>query len=425
MPLHIVRDDIANMRVDAVVIPANEYLYIDGGAGESVARVAGLESLQKACGEIGYCPVGKAVVTPAFDFPAHMIVHAVGPVWMGGHAGEREVLYGCVTESLEAARRAGAKTIALPLLSTGAFGFPAGEAIDVETRAIQTFLQRNESDVWLTLYDRNAVRAGRALFDDIDEYIDDVYVGEHGDGAQWSQRYTRRDRALEGEPLASMLPRPQDTGAMPPLAAVPSAPPPALEHALEKETSKRKSLFRRRKERLKDASQEDAPAFGAPSLGALQTPQKGSGGNYDNAGDYDSFALDKAAAACVPAIESLSLEDRLQDLDESFAQTVLRLIDERNLDDVEVYKRANMSRQLFAKIRKDDSYRPTKKTACALAFALGLDYEDALTLLSRAGFTLSHSSKFDVIVEYFLVNNVHDIFQINEALFAYDQPILG
>lgn len=135
-------------------------------------------------------------------------------------------------------------------------------------------------------------------------------------------------------------------------------------------------------------------------------------------------AAQDLAALEIPPI-SQSLEERLATLDESFAQTVLRLIDERGMDDVEVYKRANMSRQLFAKIRKDDAYRPTKKTACALAFALGLDYEDTLALLSRAGFTLSHSSKFDVIVEYFLVNNIHDIFQVNEALFAYDQPILG
>ena len=120
-----------------------------------------------------------------------------------------------------------------------------------------------------------------------------------------------------------------------------------------------------------------------------------------------------------------SLAERLDQLDESFAQTVLRLIDERGMTDVEVYKRANMSRQLFAKIRKDDDYRPTKKTACALAFALGLSYEDALALLERAGFTLSHSSKFDVIIEFFLLNGIHDIHQINLALYEFDQQLLG
>lgn len=119
------------------------------------------------------------------------------------------------------------------------------------------------------------------------------------------------------------------------------------------------------------------------------------------------------------------LAERLSRLDESFAQTVLRLIDERGLRDATVYKRANMSRQLFAKIRRDDNYRPTKKTACALAFALRLPYEDALALLSRAGFTLSHSSKFDVIIEYCLLNNIYDINQVNMVLYEFDQQLLG
>lgn len=119
------------------------------------------------------------------------------------------------------------------------------------------------------------------------------------------------------------------------------------------------------------------------------------------------------------------LAERLSRLDESFAQTVLRLIDERGLRDATVYKRANMSRQLFAKIRRDDNYRPTKKTACALAFALRLPYEDALALLFRAGFTLSHSSKFDVIVEYCLLNNIYDINQVNMVLYEFDQQLLG
>lgn len=119
------------------------------------------------------------------------------------------------------------------------------------------------------------------------------------------------------------------------------------------------------------------------------------------------------------------LKERLDQLDESFAQTVLKLIDERNLSDVEVYKRANMSRQLFAKIRKDDNYRPTKRTACALAIALELDHDDALALLDRAGFTLSHSSKFDVIVEYFLVNQMYNIQEINSVLYSFDQQLLS
>ena len=136
-------------------------------------------------------------------------------------------------------------------------------------------------------------------------------------------------------------------------------------------------------------------------------------------------AFDTIAPAAFGDAVQPGLSERLDHLDESFAQTVLRLIDERGLRDATVYKRANMSRQLFAKIRRDDDYRPTKKTACALAFALRLSYEDALALLSRAGFALSHSSKFDVIVEYCLLSNIHDINQVNMVLYEFDQQLLG
>lgn len=143
--------------------------------------------------------------------------------------------------------------------------------------------------------------------------------------------------------------------------------------------------------------------------------------------DFSDMDADEAIAltACVQATAPKSLAERLRYIDESFAQTVLRLIDERGMKDAEVYKRANMSRQLFSKLRKDENYRPKKQTACALALALELDLEAASALLERAGFTLSHSSKFDIIIEYFILNNVHDIMQVNEALYAYDQPLLG
>ena len=94
------------------------------------------------------------------------------------------------------------------------------------------------------------------------------------------------------------------------------------------------------------------------------------------------------------------------------------------MTDSEVYKRANMSRQLFSKIRSNPGYQPSKKTALGLAVALGLNVDETQNLLSRAGFTLSRSSKADVIVEYFISRGNYDIFQINEALYAFDQPLL-
>lgn len=115
----------------------------------------------------------------------------------------------------------------------------------------------------------------------------------------------------------------------------------------------------------------------------------------------------------------------LGNLDASFSQTLLQMIDARGLADSQVYRRAHISRQLFSKIRKDPAYRPTKQTAVALALALELSLGEACDLLSRAGYALSHSSKFDVIVEYFIVRRCYDVFTVNRALYEFDQPLLG
>lgn len=119
------------------------------------------------------------------------------------------------------------------------------------------------------------------------------------------------------------------------------------------------------------------------------------------------------------------LAERLEHLDASFSEALLALVDERGLTDAQVYRRANLSRQLFSKIRSKPDYRPSKPTAVALALALGLTLPQTQELLAHAGLTLSRSSKFDVIVEFYLARGVHDVMTVNEALFAFDQPLLG
>ena len=140
----------------------------------------------------------------------------------------------------------------------------------------------------------------------------------------------------------------------------------------------------------------------------------------------DSVCMSSMAAPiAAPMAASASLEDLLQNTDAGFTQTLLKLIDEAGKKDSEIYKKATISKQHFSKIRNNPDYKPTKATAIALALALELDVAQTNDLIGRAGYTLSNSSKFDVIIRYFIEHRNYNVVEINVALYEFDQPLLG
>ena len=142
------------------------------------------------------------------------------------------------------------------------------------------------------------------------------------------------------------------------------------------------------------------------------------------AGARAAPAMPKRAKPFFGRQETFLLQDALEQVDESFSQMLLRKIDEKNMTDAQCYKKAQIDRKLFSKIRSQQNYRPSKQTAISFALALELSLAEAKDLLLKAGFALSRSSKADIIVEFFILHGIYDIMQVNEALYEFDQPLL-
>lgn len=335
MPFEIIRGDITKLTVDAIVNAANCSLLGGGGVDGAIHRAAG-PSLLAECRTLGGCEVGNAKITKGYELPSKYIIHTVGPIWHDGTQSEEQKLRSCYMCSLALAKEQNLESIAFPLISSGAFGYPKDQALSVAVKAIGDFLLECDMSIYLVVFDKASFGFSQNLFNSISQYIDDNYVDQHG------------------------------------------------------EDNCRRNIY-----------EEDRQLF-----------------------VYEQ-ELTESICGSISAESERSLSDVLSELDDTFSERLLRLIDQKGYSDVTAYKKANIDRKLFSKIRSDKNYKPSKATILAFSLALQLSLDETKDFLMTAGFALSRSSKFDVIIEYFITHQIYDIYEVNEALFAFEQPLLG
>ena len=330
MPFFIVRRDITQMSVDAIVNAANNSLLGGGGVDGAIHKAAGPE-LARECVKLNGCETGYAKITKAYNLPCKYVIHTVGPVWEGGNCGEEVLLKSCYEKSFILAKENGVESIAFPLISSGIYEYPKDDAFRIATDTIKNFLAENDMDVYLVIFGGQSFNLSTQL-GKIQEYITDNYIE-------------------------------------PKLCAV-------CEYRIPHTSIDKKDSLHE----LCDVNHELM---------------------------YDQ------------------LNNELNNLDESFSEMLFRLIDEKGITDVECYRKANIDRKVFSKIRTMRAYKPSKTTAIAFALALELPFDEAEELIEAAGYSLTHNNIFDIIVEYFITNKKYDVFEINEILFKFDQKLLG
>ena len=369
MALTIVRNDITRMQVDAIVNSTNERFEAGGLGVDMRIHYAAGPRLKDALAAIGSCSAGSAVITGAFDLSScKYIIHTVGPVYIDGAHGERVLLEDCYRSVLTLAREHVCRSLAVPLISTGAQGYPKAEAYSIATACIREFLLSLPGDedmmVYLVLFDPDSVAVSERIDTGLRHFISDA------------------DRISIKAGLSSYTDKVQR-----------QAPRTAGSFPLS-------SGFSNRPEKPHAAGRRH------PGKAELCLP------------DDDSMGPYPASAAKQPG-ENYEKEDL------SFADMCEWWCKEKGLSKSEFYARANINKAMFWSMKHHPEQIPKKTNAFACVIGLRLDYDQAVDLLRRAGMTFSKYYATDLIVEFFIREKNYDIDEINLILYQKDLTLLG
>jgi O-acetyl-ADP-ribose deacetylase (regulator of RNase III) len=357
MPFKIVRNDITKIKADAIVNTANPEPVVGGGTDAAIYAAAGEAQLLAERKKIGQIARGDIAVTPAFALPAKYIIHAVGPAWHGGDAGEFDILRACYAKPLAKAEELKCKSIAFPLIATGVYGFPKAEALSIAVNEISSFLLREETDmeVLLVVFDDKAFRLSENLFLQVESFISDKEVIEaHKKEYGLSERGMRFEAERYRRELAHVI------------SALP-----------------RKGG---------NAPQSGEKAYRYPF-------------NEDTF-DKDLYMYDG--------------KDKL-----SFRDHLIKLLNEKNIDNNELYNAAWMNRKAFSKIMCGDTKRPKKENILIFCIVMHLSVTEAAGLLASADMAFNPYDNRDKLIIQCLERGQYDLNKINSMLFVCNLKPIG
>lgn len=381
MPLKIVRNDITKMNTEAIVNTANAEVTVGSGCDRAIYKAAGYKKLLDYRKKwIGPAREGEAFLTPGFNLRAKYIIHAVSPVYRGGAHGEEARLRSCYRNSLRIAGENGIKSIAIPLIATGGFGYPTEDGMRIAVDEINAFLLEHEMDIYLVVFGEKATLFGKRIAPDLESYIERTYV-ERANREEYGVLCSRME---ESGRIDNSMPSPAEIDDGVSLPYIRSMP----EYEENEGSRKKPSVF-----------------------GKIA-------GKFKN-----SRHLDEAFVDFETEHES-KLEERIKHMSDTYSEYLLYLIQERSMENSEVYKRAIVDKKIFSKIKNNPDYHPNKRTALCLCVGAKLSLDESKDLLARAGYALSPCDKTDIIFSYFIENEIYDMIELDIQLEEHGLPCI-